>query len=150
MDIALTYDGDRRFDLALSGADLASESGMRAAVIVSLFSDRRAERDDVLPGAPHDTDRRGWWADAWPEVSGDRIGSRLWLLSREKQTADVLQRARGYAEEALAWLVEDGAALAVEVDAEWVRAGLLGLRAGIRLADGSRWSDVFEYPLEVL
>lgn len=149
MDLAILYD-DRAltFDLTTLGADLATEDGLRAAVLVSLFTDRRAEADDPLPGAPNSADRRGWWADAWPEVDGDRIGSRLWLLAREKQTVDVLQRAQVYSEEALAWLIEDGVALAVSVTAEWVATGVLGLHVALRLADGGRFDDVFNYQLE--
>lgn len=166
MDLAILYNGRAfTFDLATAGADLATEDGLRSAVLVSLFTDRRAEADDPLPGAPGSADRRGWWADAWPDdaqggasvaggrtpgatLDGDRIGSRLWLLGREKQTADVLQRARDYSEEALAWLIEDGVALAVSVTAEWVATGVLGLHVAIRLADGGRFEDVFDYPLE--
>lgn len=149
MDLAILYDGRAlTFGLTTLGADLATEDGLRAAVLVSLFTDRRAEADDPLPGAPGSADRRGWWADAWPEVDGDRIGSRLWLLAREKQTADVLQRAQVYSEEALAWLIEDGVALAVSVTAEWVATGVLGLHVALRLADGGRFDDVFNYQLE--
>jgi phage gp46-like protein len=149
MDLAILYNGRAfTFDLATAGADLATEDGLRAAVLVSLFTDRHAEADDPLPGAPNSADRRGWWADAWPELDGDRIGSRLWLLGREKQTADVLQRAQVYSEEALAWLIEDGVALAVSVTAEWMATGVLGLHVALRLADGGRFEDVFDYPLE--
>lgn len=146
MDLALVYDSlALDFDLALQGGDLATDSGLRSAVLVSLFTDRRAEADDPLPGAPGDTDRRGWWADAWPAVDGDRIGSRLWLLARQKQTVDVLLRAQSYSEEALAWLIDDGVARSVQVEAQWVRPGMLGLRVVITLADGVRFEDVFNY-----
>lgn len=112
-------------DVQLQGFDLARGDALKSAVIVSLFTDRRAEPDDVLPGSVED--RRGWWGDAFPDVAGDRIGSRLWLLSREKQLGSVIERARQYAEEALAWLVEDGIASRVAVTAEAPRTGLLAL-----------------------
>ncbi len=132
------------FDLALDGAgDLSHEGGLRTAVLVSLFSDRRAADDDAIPdGTGY---RRGWWADAY----NDRpAGSRLWLLAREKQLPDVLARAKGYAEEALEWLREDGVATAVEVGAEWVARGVMALRVRITLADATHFDDVFEYRLE--
>lgn len=82
------------------GGDLVAENTLRTAVILSLFLDRRADDDDVLPNGSND--RRGWWADTVAPMteygiggglaSGDRIGSRLWLLSREKQLAGVLDR----------------------------------------------------------
>lgn len=84
------------------------------AVIVSLFTWRRANADDPLPGA----DRFGWWGDNFAAVANDRIGSRLWLLAREKLTTQTVERAREYTEEALAWLIEDGVATRVDVEAE--------------------------------
>lgn len=121
-------------DYAIDALGLTEDDGLETAVVLSLFTDRRAEDDDRLP-EPGDTDRRGWWADAFPEIEGDRIGSRLWLLNREKQTQDVANRAREYAEEALAWLVDDGIASRIEVEAAFVRAGVLGLGVAIHRPD---------------
>lgn len=45
-------------------------------------------------------------------------GSRLWLLSREKITAETLQKCKDYAEQALAWLVKESVAEKVEVAVE--------------------------------
>jgi phage gp46-like protein len=118
-------------DWELLSPGLAEDDGLETAVIISLFTDRRAEADDELPAGD---DRRGWWGDALAEVEGDRIGSRLWLLSREKQLPQVLARAREYALEALQWLIEDGVASAVDVTAEIVRQGVLGLSVEIRRA----------------
>lgn len=116
-------------DVQLQGHDLAQGDQLKSAVIISLFTDRRAEPDDALPGSVED--RRGWWGDAFPVVAGDRIGSRLWLLAREKHLASVIERGRQYAEEALAWLVEDGIASRVTVLAEAPRPGLLALGIAI-------------------
>lgn len=123
MDARLVFQGRAwSADMVLSGAVLDTDGGLETAVIVSLFTDRRARPDDVPPGAADD--RRGWWADALPpSVDGqplkdDRIGSRLWLLSREKVTAETVRRARDYCLEALAWLKEVGLARAVEVETE--------------------------------
>lgn len=115
-DLALRWDNNTfGADLALIGPSLATDEGLKTAIIVSLFTDSRARDDDPLP-APGD--RRGWWGDAAPKIRGDRIGSRLWLLSREKRLQSVLNRARDYAQEALAWLVEDGIAQSVTVTTE--------------------------------
>ncbi len=126
-------------DIELGGYDLATDDGLRTAVILSLFTDRRAEPDDVLPD--DGGDRRGFWADAWPEADSDRLGSRLWLVSREKQLPVVAERAREYAEEALAWLVEDGIAGAVRVEALIQGRGVLGLHVSIERPD----TDPVEY-----
>jgi phage gp46-like protein len=120
---------------------LAEDDGLETAVAISLFTDRRAEPDDALPAGD---DRRGWWGDALAEVEGDRIGSRLWLLSREKQLVRVLPKAREYALEALQWLIEDGVALAVDVAAEIVAPGALGLLVEIRRPAGAPVKYRFE------
>jgi len=120
-DIRISWDiglmeGDFIFDEAIQ--DLEGDEGLETAVIISLFSDRRAKPDDILPD-PNNTDLRGWWGDlTGPFVAGDQIGSRLWLLSREKTLNSVLVRAKQYAEEALQWMIEDGVAVKIEVETE--------------------------------
>lgn len=117
---------------------LASDDGLRSCVILSLFLDRRARSDDETP----DGDRRGWVGDALSSIAGDRIGSRLWLLRREKQLPETLRRAEDYAREALAWLVTDGLAASVTVSAEWLRMGLLAMRIQIDTVTG-RTTETF-------
>lgn len=77
----------------------------------------------------------------------DRIGSRLWLLGREKQLAEVVRRAKDYAEEALAWLIDDGVARRVSVTPSVPRQGWLWLEIRIDLADGGEYRQGLEYPL---
>lgn len=121
-----------RCDFALAGGALAADHDLKTAVLISLFTDRRAEADDVLPDAA--ASRRGWWGDA---LNARRIGSRLWLLGREKQLREVVLRAREYAEEALAWLVEEGVARRVTVTADIVHPGWLGLAVAIERERGA-------------
>lgn len=128
-DIASAFDSEAFMaDLMMSGGLLQEDGTAETAIIISLFSDRRAEPDDELP-VGHD-DRRGWWGDAMPlanadAAEGDRIGSRLWLLKREKQTQETLNRARGYIEEALAWTIADGVFASLDVTVSWVADGVL-------------------------
>lgn len=129
-------------DYSITGPQLDADDGLQTAVVISLFTDRRAEADDTLPAG---TDRRGWWADAWPAVERDLLGSRLWLLDREKQLPEVVRRAREYAEEALSWLLEDGIARRVTVTAEVVRTGVLGLGVEIERPAGDAVSYRFDY-----
>lgn len=140
-DLTLIWDGSA-CDLAIDGNDLALDDGLRTALIVSLFSDRRARDDDELPGG--DDDRRGWWADAWPQIDGDRIGSRLWLLGREKELSETLRRAREYAEEALVWLIADGIAKRIEVVPSVPRRGVLALAITLHRPDGGRENHQFD------
>lgn len=149
MDLTVVYNSDEfTFDLALDerGADLAAGDGLLSAVLVSLFTDRRANADDVIPDGTDD--RRGSWQDQYPDLAGDLQGSRLWLLAREKQLPDVLARAQTYAEESLAWMLADGIARSVAVPTEWVASGVLGFLVDIKLTNGSRFSATLNYPLE--
>lgn len=142
MDRKLLFNGAlMRADLNLDGGAVELTGGLETAVIISLFTDRRARADDVLPEGDNG-DRRGWWADAF----GDRpIGSRLWLLGREKQLPVVVARAKEYAEEALAWLVEDKVASRIVVTAEIVRQGMLGLAIEISRTSAAPVSFRFTY-----
>lgn len=124
LDLKLSF-GSREADLALAMADLEADDSLKTAIIVSLFTDREADFDDELPAG--ETDRRGWCLDSTLTADGDKIGSKLWLITREKQTEPVRQIAQRYCEEALAWLMDDGYADAVEVQTSWPSRGLLGI-----------------------
>ncbi|MDD9911664.1 MAG: phage GP46 family protein [Alphaproteobacteria bacterium] len=116
-------------DLSKNGLLLEQDDSLKTAVVISLFTDQRAKLDDFIPG--NSTDLRGWWGDAWSEISNKRIGSRLWLLSREKQLPDVLVRAKQYAEEALQWLIDQGIVNTIEVTATFSATSVLALQIQI-------------------
>ena len=139
-DILLAF-GALGTDLQLAGGDLMSDDSLLTAVVISLFTNRLAEPGDELPAG--ETDRQGWWADSTlPALKTgggkDRIGSRLWLLKREKQLPSVLARAREYAEEALAWLVTEGHVLAVKVIATAPARGVLLLDVRLTRRQGEQ------------
>ncbi len=92
-------------DLSIVANDIETDEGLETAILISLFTDRRAEPSDILPTGS--IDRRGWWADEFNESPGDRIGSRLWLLERSKAEQSVVDRAQEYGREALQWLLND-------------------------------------------
>lgn len=99
-------------DWAISAGALASGDDLASSVLISLFTDRHANSDDVIPDGSDD--RRGWWGDQDQEVP---IGSRLWLLDRSRLTPDVANAARVHINEALKWLIDDGVAAAITVTA---------------------------------
>lgn len=146
-DLAFIFRGsEETADLRLIGPDLEGDRELETALTISLFTDARAADDDSFEGE----DPRGWWGDTYSE-NQDKIGSRLWLLAREKQTSQTLNLARQYAQEALAWLVEDGVAEEVSVETQWVRQGVLGLevlvhRPGIspdRFIYQVQWNQIY-------
>lgn len=123
------------------GGALMTETTLQTAVIVSLLTDRRAELDDKLPfdvrsDRPIPADRKGWAGDAF---GGQRIGSRLWLLQREKQTTETLRRAEFYAREALQWLIDDEHITAIELTAAWTNTGRLGMTIRLLLPGGDTY-----------
>lgn len=126
-DIALLWSNDSfGGDIAVEGGRLVTDDGLRTAILISLFTDARARADDPLPD--EGADRRGWWGNAHSPVTGRELGSRLWLLGREKLTPPVVERARGYAAEALAWLKDDGIVSALTVEAARIGNQLLALK----------------------
>lgn len=133
--------------IQVDGADtslLSLEKPLVRAVVISLFTWRRAAPSDAAEGV-----RWGWWADGMDGQANDRIGSRLWLLVREKLTASTLIRAREYAQESLQWLIDDGVATRITCTAE--RRGLdgLALRAVVERDNAApldlRFEDVWSF-----
>ena len=117
-DIKIIWDNDTfEGDIEYNNGDLTRESGLETAVLMSLFTDRRASVDDELPD-PNNTDRKGWWGDQVVVEEGDQIGSKLWLLSRGKTDQDTMIKAEGYAKEALEWFIDDGVSAKNEVFVE--------------------------------
>lgn len=111
-----------RGDWTLRGSQLQSGNDLVTAVLLSIFTDRVANPDDLIPDGTGDP--RGWWGDD-PRAP---IGSRLWLLSRSKQTTTTLSRAQGYIAECLKWLIDDGVVARFDISTEWMRSGQLGAR----------------------
>ena len=102
--------------LFLNGAQVSADitDSLSRAVVISLFTWQRASQSDEV-----DNDQRmGWWGDTFAENKGDKIGSKLWLLLRQKITEETLNRAQEYAYDALKWLIDDGICSDITVDVE--------------------------------
>lgn len=119
-------------DLAVGSEGLEDDDTFRTALLISLLTDRRAAGEDPVRDPKN---LRGWWGDSYPDVEGDQVGSRLWLLSGAKTTDANLALAEGYALEALQWLIEDGAAQTVVVTATRIDPDVLELDIAIERPD---------------
>ena len=128
--LALSTDGD----LVFEDGDLLQDRSLASLVLCSLLCDGRAP--DVQPEA-----QRGYWAD---EDQKPAVGSLLWLLARGKATAETAARASDYARRSLGWLITEGIAQAVEVDAEITDERALELRVKIERGSASRWSSLWD------
>ncbi|MCD8139444.1 MAG: phage GP46 family protein [Planctomycetaceae bacterium] len=129
--------------LSTTASDLVQDAGMNTAVAISLFTDARADDDEPLPAG--ETERRGYWADCIDDGDDEETGSLLWLLSREKQTREVVNRAREHARRALQWMVRDRVAAKIDVQARIVRPGWLLLEIDIHRPDGNVTTQRFEF-----
>lgn len=140
-------------DLQRDGGNFLSDDGLETGVVVSLFTDRLAESTDEIPDGTDD--RRGWWADAFPDVEDDRIGSRLWLLRNAKANQQTLNDAKLYAEEALQWMLDDGVAKSITVTTSYVPAEpgetRLAINVEIERPDDAspRWQGRWEVPFAI-
>lgn len=102
--------------LFLNGAQVSADmtDSLSRAVVISLFTWQRASQSDEV-----DNDQRmGWWGDTFAENKGDKIGSKLWLLLRQKVTDETINSAQEYAYESLKWLIDDGICSDITVNVE--------------------------------
>jgi len=105
-------------DMAIVNGDFGIGDDLQTAVLVSIFSDRRAtdaELDALADGATKPTTNKGIWIDTYRE--GIQYGSGIWLILRGKKLPETLSRAEEYAKESLTWMIADGVAQTVETSA---------------------------------
>jgi phage gp46-like protein len=141
-----------RGDWLLAPPGLATDHNLESAVLLSLWTDASARDDDVIPDGTDD--RRGWWGN-WERPETIPLGSRLWLLDREKATEETRRRAEEYAAEALQWLLDDNVAVQVDVAASYLEVGpvppmTLALRVEITRFDGSVYDWHFAWAWDEL
>jgi len=127
--------------MLLSNGTLDTDEALATAVIVALGTDRLATRTDILPDLDS-TDRRGWWGDFDAEViwNGWPIGTRLWLVKRDKITGataargSLLTRIDNYIREAIQPFIDRRIASRMDVNVE--RIGRERITALVRLYRG--------------
>lgn len=74
-------------DWVINSDGIDETQALATAIMVALGTDRLAAVDDVLPDN-YSNDKRGWWGDidATDIWNGWTIGTRLWLMQRDKIT----------------------------------------------------------------
>lgn len=153
-DLSLVWDGTQQgcvLRFSTETNDLEMTESLLPSVLVSLFTDARAANDDPLPdiGNP---DRRGWWGDDTNTAKqGDSVGSKLWLLEREKSADSVLVKAKIYIEEALQWMLDEGIAAKVDVTTESQpveRSGTVILAYQIQINKPTGVTETFKFEQE--
>jgi phage gp46-like protein len=149
--IRMVYSNDdQRGDLSRpDGTNFETGLDLETAVLISWFTERRLEPGD--DGAESLDYSGGWWGDSYG-VEGDRWGSRFWRLARQKATQDNISNAKIWAEEALAWMIEDGVTPAITVETErGVTPNDLLIKVEIeRPSAGGKWEAQWELQLDAL
>jgi len=118
VDVALIWKNGKA-DLLLQDDGLVAGNDLITAITVALFSDGRANIEDVDAGE----DLRGWWSR--------EIGSLLWLLDRKKITKENIALAVNFAKSALQFLIDTG--IASNVDVQGSRLNLTGIKLDIKV-----------------
>lgn len=142
-------------DFALADADeksnrmgLRSKEGLHTAILIQIFTDKRALPDMPLIDDLNDNPR-GWWGDSigLDASRGEtEIGSWLWTLQRSELTDQTAQRAADYVQDCLQPLIDQGAVARFEIATTINRSiGLLGIDIKAFSRDGSKvYSQEFQ------
>lgn len=112
-DVGLFVQDDESIDIEYEDGDLKRDDGLETPVIISMFSDARAEVEDL---ESLDQELRGYWGDMYPDVTGDEWGSRIWTTYRRKVTNETRGDVQDKTEECLKWFKDDGIASSVKVE----------------------------------
>jgi phage gp46-like protein len=133
-------------DINILGSDVERDPGLETSILISLFSDRRADDQDTLPD--NSGDKRGWWGD----TEQLKVGSKLWLLHRSSLTPDVPGVVTQYIEDALQWMIDDGVIKGVDVEVVREDAYTLSTTIGVQQPDGQEkfYKYSFNWNAEIL
>lgn len=119
--------------------DIATQDFFDTAILVSLFTDARADASQIL----RPEDRRGWIGNE--QTPGFEQGSLLWLYYRSRRTRTVRNGIADAARRSLQWMVEEGYAVAVRAETLLSEPNGLDLRVEIEKPNGDL--SVFLVPL---
>jgi hypothetical protein len=108
-DLLLTPDFENVMDATIDSAtsDLIVTQGLDTAHLVSLFSDRRATKDEAVDPMR----RRGRIGNVVPLVAGDNFGSGLWLYEQSRMTPAILAALSAEVEASHGWMLDTSLAL---------------------------------------
>lgn len=147
--IQLTYDNSNsRGDLVRNGGNYVDDLDLETAVLISTFTDRRAETDELDLIQRREAYKGGWWGDTLTDV---KWGSKLYLLRNRNATPSTIALAKTYLEEAYQWLVDDGVAKSVDVIVvRGANPTSIKFTVSIARPDGTAWARSWEVQLRAL
>lgn len=119
-DAKLREIGRGIFDIEIDAyGDIRTADGFDTPIIVSLFSDARADESEVQDTAK----RRGWIGD---EGTEDNTGSTLWVYEQARLSQRIANQVEDAARKCIQWLIDDGHAISIR------RAELLVSQEAVR------------------
>jgi len=97
------------YDLQIDDdGDIKTIDAFDAAIVVSLFAERRANESEVVDSHL----RRGWIGNE--STPGIEIGSKIWLYEQSRLTRSVLESITNAANESLIWMIDDNLAVSIK------------------------------------
>ena len=110
-------------DIGFVNGDIETTRDLETAVLLSIFCERRADSSEV-PIAKY---RRGWVGNILMFDSLDEMGSKLWLLSQARATANNLSRAEKFIAEALEWMIKTGKIRNISVSVNYLTGNIMNI-----------------------
>lgn len=139
IDSVIWFNGLPYIPLSASASILElDQDGIKSALAVSFFTDRRQPFSGNEPKAPDD--RRGWWGDTTLEP-GDRIGSRLWMLARSPMISKrIIPDAEAMLKESYKWMLEDGVVDSMKISVSRLDNYTLGFSITVKKPNDTKTS----------
>jgi phage gp46-like protein len=119
-DIALN-NPNGYYDISFTNGDFTLTSGFDTAILMSLFTDKRAASFEV----PRVEMRRGWCGNLLNNYANYEIGSKLWLLDQERKTPNIANLSESYTYDCLKWFLDDDLATNIDVSSQLDETGIV-------------------------
>lgn len=117
------------FDMSIDPEtqDLKIENSYDTDIACSLLTDKRATQSQIAESSK----RRGWIGDLASDLTNYEIGSWIWLLSQERLTNSIVNKAVSYGRDCLQWILDLDLATRIQVTGARVGTKQLNINISI-------------------
>lgn len=140
IDVKLTQDG-KGWHLDFENGDIAKTDGLDTAILMSVFSEKRASSSEV---SKPDL-RRGHFINEFSRVLNYQIGSLFWLYTSQSILSDsVIRKLEIAITNGLSWMITDGMYSKTNVSVKKVSGGLeIDIELINKLHENSKYFNLF-------